>query len=387
MGEIKAFLKTLVPFHIVFFYVFLTSGLIVNFIQFLTLVIWPFNKKLYRKINQFLAYSHWINLTALCNYWSGSSVDIYMDPKDFAMIPNEHAIVIMNHKYDVDWLMGWVVCQRVGLLTGNKIIGKASLKLVPLLGWSWFCTESIFIERQWENDKKKLTEGLDKILCDYPDNSFCNVLMFCEGTRFTKSKHDISMKVAREKGMPELKHHLLPRTKGFSMLNRGASGRISAIYDLTIGIADNNGIKPDLNAIRNGIPFKGELFVRRIPMSEVPEDDKGSAEFIHNLYRQKDEIFDVYDKTGSFKSLNVPLVNKPPNYEDWYLVMMWMVLLVTPLMYYIFNFVQTATLFQNCVLLFAMFLCTVGANLFIAQSTSSKGSAYGKANEESKKSN
>ena len=49
--------------------------------------------------------------------------------------------------------------------------------------------------------------------------------MFCEGTRFTQEKHDASMKVARDKGMPELKHHLLPRTKGFSMLNRGAAGR------------------------------------------------------------------------------------------------------------------------------------------------------------------
>jgi hypothetical protein len=33
------------------------------------------------------------------------------------------------------------------------------------------------------------------------------------------------MKVAREKGLPDLKHHLLPRTKGFNLLVKGASGR------------------------------------------------------------------------------------------------------------------------------------------------------------------
>ena len=49
--------------------------------------------------------------------------------------------------------------------------------------------------------------------------------MFCEGTRFTKAKHEESMKIAREKGLPELKHHLLPRTKGFSLLVRGSAGR------------------------------------------------------------------------------------------------------------------------------------------------------------------
>lgn len=40
-------------------------------------------------------------------------------------------------------------------------------------------------------------------------------LLFCEGTRFTPKKHQISMQVAESKGLPKLKYHLLPRTKGF----------------------------------------------------------------------------------------------------------------------------------------------------------------------------
>lgn len=55
--------------------------------------------------------------------------------------------------------------------------------------------------------------------------------MFCEGTRFTKEKHEESMKVARQKGLPELKHHFLPRTKGFSLLARGCPGRSKAKID------------------------------------------------------------------------------------------------------------------------------------------------------------
>lgn len=49
--------------------------------------------------------------------------------------------------------------------------------------------------------------------------------MFCEGTRFTAKKHEESMKVARSKGLKELKHHLLPRTKGFQLMMKGANGR------------------------------------------------------------------------------------------------------------------------------------------------------------------
>lgn len=42
-------------------------------------------------------------------------------------------------------------------------------------------------------------------------------LIHCEGTRFTEKKHQISMQVAQAKGLPSLKHHLLPRTKGFAI--------------------------------------------------------------------------------------------------------------------------------------------------------------------------
>lgn len=49
--------------------------------------------------------------------------------------------------------------------------------------------------------------------------------MFCEGTRFTEKKHAESIQVARVKGLPELKHHLLPRTKGFALLMKGSAGR------------------------------------------------------------------------------------------------------------------------------------------------------------------
>ena len=37
------------------------------------------------------------------------------------------------------------------------------------------------------------------------------------------------MKIAREKGLPELKHHILPRTKGFTMLLQGAENRSKSL--------------------------------------------------------------------------------------------------------------------------------------------------------------
>lgn len=41
--------------------------------------------------------------------------------------------------------------------------------------------------------------------------------IFAEGTRLTEAKKQASVEYARAHGLPELKHHLLPRSKGFSM--------------------------------------------------------------------------------------------------------------------------------------------------------------------------
>jgi lysophosphatidic acid acyltransferase/lysophosphatidylinositol acyltransferase len=42
--------------------------------------------------------------------------------------------------------------------------------------------------------------------------------LFAEGTRFTEEKYKLSVEFSKKKGLPVLKHHLFPRTKGFCFL-------------------------------------------------------------------------------------------------------------------------------------------------------------------------
>jgi len=46
---------------------------------------------------------------------------------------------------------------------------------VPILGWCWSCTETIFIRRIWESDRETLVNDLRKTLANYPRNYFFNV--------------------------------------------------------------------------------------------------------------------------------------------------------------------------------------------------------------------
>ena len=63
----------------------------------------------------------------------------------------------------------------------------------------------------------------------------------------------------------------------------------------------------------------------------------------------KDEIYDVYHRTGSFKSLGVKKIDLPVNYYDYYIVIFWAILLAPPLFYYLFMLFTNASLFAKVV--------------------------------------
>ena len=46
---------------------------------------------------------------------------------------------------------------------------------IPVLGWSWWFSEFIFVDRNWETDKKKIYNRIKSIL-DYPKDLFYNVI-------------------------------------------------------------------------------------------------------------------------------------------------------------------------------------------------------------------
>jgi hypothetical protein len=49
-------------------YIFFISGLIINFLQLCSCLIWPFNKELYRKINCYLALGIWSRKSSSSSY-------------------------------------------------------------------------------------------------------------------------------------------------------------------------------------------------------------------------------------------------------------------------------------------------------------------------------
>ncbi|XP_011385199.1 1-acyl-sn-glycerol-3-phosphate acyltransferase gamma-like [Pteropus vampyrus] len=85
-------------------------------------------------------------------------------------------------------------------------------------------------------------------------------LLYCEGTRFTEQKHRVSMEVAVSKGLPVLKYHLLPRTKGFTTAVQCLRGTVAAVYDVTLNFRGNK--NPSLLGILYGKKYEADMCVR-----------------------------------------------------------------------------------------------------------------------------
>lgn len=61
-------------------------------------------------------FSH-ADLVFMADWWSGTRVKFYIDKDDYKKYyGKEHGYCIMNHTYEIDWLIGWMLADRVHLL-------------------------------------------------------------------------------------------------------------------------------------------------------------------------------------------------------------------------------------------------------------------------------
>ena len=82
--------------------------------------------------------------------------------------------------YIINGTFSWLLNSKLvscGHAQGTKIYGKSSLKYVPLIGWAWMFTESIFLRRDWDRDRQTISHHLQCIR-DYPDGYWVTVSNF-----------------------------------------------------------------------------------------------------------------------------------------------------------------------------------------------------------------
>ncbi|KAJ7987494.1 hypothetical protein DPEC_G00327080 [Dallia pectoralis] len=350
-------------------YGFLVSGLLINLLQICTLPLWPINKQLARRLNCKLGYSLTSQSVAILEWWSGTEVTIYTDPESSRHYGKENAVVILNHNFEIDFLCGWSFCDRFGLLGSSKCLAKKELSYMPVIGWMWYFLEMVFIRRKWEEDKKSFVQGVQN-LQDYPENFW--FLLQCEGTRFTAEKHRVSMEVAEKKGLPKLKHHILPRTKGFWVAVQNLRGKAAAVYCCTLNFRNNE--SPTVRGVIRGTTYHPDFYIRRIPLVSVPEDETECSVWLHKLYQEKDQFQEDYSQTGRFPG---PIVAAPRSTKTLINWLGWTGFLLFIHCYILFQVVASGPVLTILASLALCFAVAVGVRWMIGHTEIRKSSKYG----------
>ncbi|MED6206789.1 1-acyl-sn-glycerol-3-phosphate acyltransferase 2 [Stylosanthes scabra] len=293
-----------VPFGLLFF----TSGLAVNFIQAVSYVlVRPLSKNLHRRINRVVAELLWLELVWLIDWWAGVKVEVFTDRETFRLMGKEHALVICNHRSDIDWLVGWVLAQRSGCLGSTLAVMKKSSKFLPVIGWSMWFSEYLFLERSWAKDESTLKSGIQR-LSDFPLPFW--LALFVEGTRFTQAKLLAAQEYAVSAGLPVPRNVLIPRTKGFVSAVSHMRSFVPAIYDVTVAIPKSSPA-PTMLRLLKGKPSVVQVHIKRHLMNELPETDEAVAQWCRDVFVAKDALLDKHIAEDTFSDKELQETGRP----------------------------------------------------------------------------
>ncbi|TXG70464.1 hypothetical protein EZV62_005399 [Acer yangbiense] len=321
-----------VPLGLIFF----ISGLVAVF--FVT--IRPLSKNTYRRINRVVAELLWLELVWLIDWWAGVKIKLFTDSETFHSMGKEHALVVANHKSDIDWLVGWVLAQRSGCLGSALAVMKKSSKFLPVIGWSMWFSEYLFLERSWAKDENTLKVWLTSLslsifnvcllsdchyyyalnlvglylqsglqrLKDFPQPFW--LALFVEGTRFTQAKLLAAQEYAASTGMPIPRNVLIPRTKGFVAAVSHMRTFVPAIYDMTVTIPKSSP-SPTMLRLFKGQSSVVHVHLKRRLMKELPETDDAVAQWCKDMFVAKDALLDKHNAEDTFSDQELQNTGRP----------------------------------------------------------------------------
>jgi lysocardiolipin and lysophospholipid acyltransferase len=178
---------------------------------------------------------------------------------------------------------------------------------VPSIGWTHYFQGSLFLARNWQQDQSAIKGKLAEIeKGEFPRPFWIGI--YPEGTRITKKKHAESLKFAAERGLPQLNHVLLPRTKGFVTLVQSLPTAINCLYDSTVAYQGGGFDLKD--ALFRGI-WKCKavhVYLKRIPFKNLPREEENLNAWLMEDFRQKDELLHHFEIHQSFPGGN-PVYN------------------------------------------------------------------------------
>jgi lysophosphatidic acid acyltransferase / lysophosphatidylinositol acyltransferase len=292
----------------------------------------------------FIFFASIIETVYLFDYWSDSELYVYCTKDDLEKFRREKSLVVMNHSYEIDWLIGWAVLEKTGGLGSGRAFTKSQTKYIPIAGWFFWLSGHVFLERSFEKDQKVFEKQLSEYMA-YPYSTM--TFLTPEGTRFTKEKHEASLKFAQERNLEPLKHHLIPRPKGYlTSIPILKQHKCPAIYNVQILFDKDAPTPATLGNVLMGRKLTAHVYIERIPIDKA----EATKEYLQELYKHKDALQDSFHKYGNFyegRGLKIQqgMRMRPRRYVLINTVV-WVAIIMSMVSYYAFNLVAAGKIFS-----------------------------------------
>lgn len=251
---------------------------------------------------------------------------------------NSRSVMISNHQIYTDWVFLWWVAYTSDLAGSVYIMLKKSLAAIPAIGYGMTNYKFIFLSRRWASDKLIMNNQLGEVDADARGEGLLagkgpisidingeknwdttmtdenniqwpyNLILFPEGTNLSKNTREKSAEYAAKINMQPYKNLILPRTTGLRFTLQKLRTSIDSVYDITIGYS---GVKqheygeliytlPNI-FLKGQLPKLVDIHIRDFKINEIPIDDEEKfSEWLFKVWREKDELLDIYYEKGSF---------------------------------------------------------------------------------------
>lgn len=303
---------------------FIFVGLILNLVQLiLTLTIRLSNNRSWRRwhkqLNGQIVYAVFSQPVFLLYVWPRWQLDIVLEDMKLMEDVKENifGIIIANHTFELDWMTCFVLADQLGNMGNYKCFSKDELKWLPIIGWTFWMADLIYVKRDWKHDRLRIADKLDQLL----DYNQILLGIFAEGTRWTEEKHEDAVKFAESRSIEPYKYHLFPRPRGFNYTLRhylrlqgsasSASGQKQVmntgpvrVFNLEIIMPD----RPKFKTFLEGGLLRASVYCEEVHLSEELRNEALQAsdedncpkltKLLQDIFRRKDQLVEEFTANG-----------------------------------------------------------------------------------------
>ncbi|KAF2397281.1 acyltransferase-domain-containing protein [Trichodelitschia bisporula] len=306
---------------------FISGILAINATQFLGAPLKVIDPKFYQAYMAFTKQSFGVLITTMTAWWSPTVVRVSGDesiPKQLARSADgtlqcrfpDRIVLMANHQLYTDWLYLWWVAYTNNMHGAIYIVLKEALRNVPFVGWGAQMYNFIFLARDWEKDQARFRDALQALDNDDP----MWLVIFPEGTNLAKETRAASKRWADKQGLQDMKHVLLPRSKGLQFSLQNLRRSTEWLYDVTIGYEGipEGQYGQDIFTLRSSMfegrpPKSVNMHFRRFRISSIPIDnDDAFALWLRNRWREKDYMLEHFARHNKFPSDSLWLTKPNP---------------------------------------------------------------------------